>query len=364
MTLTLTTRYLLGPGPTNPYPEATVGLSAPLLGHLDPEFIRLMDETCDMLRAVWQTESSRTLPLSATGSAGMEAAFVNTVGEGDVVVVAVNGLFGERMCEVARRCGAEVVRVDHEWGRPIDPERVAAAHPAPKVIAAVHAETSTGVRSDIAALGQLKGDALLLVDAVTSIGGTELRADAWGVDVAYAGSQKCLGTPPGLAPFTINERAFARRVETPRSWYLDLGLLGGYVGGATGGKRTYHHTAPTAMVLSLHGALRRILDEGLPAVWERHTRAGERLQQGLQEMGLELFAQEGYRLPQLTTVRVPDGVESAAVRAELLERYDIEIGAGVGPYADTVWRIGLMGPNAGDDTVALVLAALGDVLGR
>ncbi|WP_413451850.1 alanine--glyoxylate aminotransferase family protein [Georgenia phoenicis] len=362
--MTLVTRRLLGPGPTNLYPEATAGLAAPLLGHLDPEFIRLMDETCAMLREVWQTGNARTLPLSATGSAGMEAAFVNTVGEGDVVVVAVNGLFGERMCEVARRCGAEVVRVEHEWGQPVDAERVAAAHPSPKVIAMVHAETSTGVRSDVAALGRLKGEALLLVDAVTSIGGIELRADEWGVDIGYAGTQKCLGVPPGLAPFTISDRAFARRVETPRSWYLDLGLLGGYVGGTTGGSRTYHHTAPTAMVASLHGGLRRILDEGLEAVWARHERAGRRLQDGLQEMGLELFAAEGHRLPELTSVVVPDGVDAAAVRGELLERYGIEIGAGVGRYADTVWRIGLMGPNADDDAVALVLAALRDVLRR
>jgi len=357
-------RHLLGPGPTNPYPEATAGLAAPLLGHLDPEFIRVMDETCAMLREVWQTGNARTLPLSATGSAGMEAAFVNTVDEGDVVVVAVNGLFGERMCEVARRCGAEVVRVEHEWGQPVDVERVAAAHPDPKVIAMVHAETSTGVRSDVAALGRLKGEALLLVDAVTSIGGIELRADEWGIDIGYAGTQKCLGVPPGLAPFTISDRAFARRVETPRSWYLDLGLLGGYVGGTSGGARTYHHTAPTAMVASLHGGLRRILDEGLEAVWARHERAGRRLQEGLQEMGLELFAAEGHRLPELTTVVVPDGVDAAAVRGELLERYGIEIGAGAGRYAGTVWRIGLMGPNADDDAVALVLTALRDVLRR
>ena len=362
--MALTSRHLFGPGPTNAYPEATAALAAPLLGHLDPEFIRLMDETCEMLREVWQTENPRTIPLSATGSAGMEAAFVNTVEEGDVVVVAVNGLFGERMCEVARRYGAEVVRVDHEWGQPVDPERVAAAHPNPKIIAAVHAETSTGARSDIAALGELKGDALLLVDAVTSIGGIELHADDWGIDIGYAGTQKCLGVAPGLAPFTITERAFARRVQTPCSWYLDLGLLGGYVGGTTGARRTYHHTAPTAMVASLHAGLRRILDEGLPAVWERHANAGQRLQDGLQALGLELFAAEGHRLPELTTVRVPDGVDSAAVRRELLERYDIEIGAGVGAYADTVWRIGLMGPNAGDDSVALVLGALGDVLHR
>src|SRR5690625_6293716 len=215
--MALTSRHLFGPGPTNAYPEATAALAAPLLGHLDPEFIRLMDETCEMLREVWQTENPRTIPLSATGSAGMEAAFVNTVEEGDVVVVAVNGLFGERMCEVARRSGAEVVRVDHEWGQPVDPERVAAAHPNPKIIAAVHAETSTGARSDIAALGELKGDALLLVDAVTSIGGIELRADDWGVDIGYAGTQKCLGAPPGLAPFTINDRAFERRVALGRA---------------------------------------------------------------------------------------------------------------------------------------------------
>jgi alanine-glyoxylate transaminase/serine-glyoxylate transaminase/serine-pyruvate transaminase len=356
-------RHLFGPGPCNPYPEATLALAAPLLGHLDPDFLAIMDETCDLLRYVWGTDNRRTLPLSATGSAGMEAAFVNLVHPGDVVVVAVNGLFGERMVDVAGRHGAEVVRVDHEWGQPVDVERVAAAHPNPSIIAAVHAETSTGVRSDIAALGAAKGDALLLVDAVTSIGGIELRADDWGVDVGYAGTQKCLGVAPGLAPFTISDRAFEGRVEKPSSWYLDLGLLGGYVGEASGaGKRTYHHTAPTAMVASLHAGLRRIADEGLEKVWDRHAEAGQLLQDGLEEMGLALFAAEGSRLPELTTVRVPDGVDSAAVRAYLLERYDLEIGAGAGAFASSVWRIGLMGPNARPDRVALVLAALEDAL--
>jgi alanine-glyoxylate transaminase/serine-glyoxylate transaminase/serine-pyruvate transaminase len=355
-------RHLFGPGPTNPYPEATLALAAPLLGHLDPVFLELMDETCDMLRQVWGTGSARTLPISATGSAGMEAAFVNTVHPGDVVVVAVNGLFGQRMCDVAGRCGAEVVPVEHEWGQPVDVERVLAAHEAPAVIAAVHAETSTGVRSDIAALGARKGDALLLVDAVTSIGGIELRADDWGVDVGYAGTQKCLGVAPGLAPFTINDRAFARRVERPRSWYLDLGLLGGYVGEASGSGRTYHHTAPVAMVASLHAGLRRILDEGLEDVWARHEAAGRQLQDGLQAMGLELFAAKGHRLPELTTVKVPDGVDSAAVRRYLLQTHDLEIGAGAGAYAGSVWRIGLMGPNARPDAVLLVLAALRDAL--
>jgi alanine-glyoxylate transaminase / serine-glyoxylate transaminase / serine-pyruvate transaminase len=356
-------RTLLGPGPTNPYPEATAALGLPLLGHLDPEFLRIMDEACERLRTVWGTTNARTLPLSATGSAGMEAAFVNTVHDGDVVVVAVNGLFGQRMCDVAARCGAEVIEVDHPWGTPVDVDRVLSAHPSPRIIAAVHAETSTGVRSDIAALGAGKGDALLVTDAVTSIGGIELRADDWGVDVGYAGTQKCLGVAPGLAPFTINDRAFERRVVRPRSWYLDLGLLGGYVGEASGsGGRTYHHTAPTAMVASLNAGLGRILDEGLEAVWARHEEAGRILQDGLEDMGLELFAEKGSRLPELTTVKVPEGVDSAAVRKVLLERHGIEIGAGAGPYAATVWRIGLMGPNARPDRALLALAALRDAL--
>lgn len=361
----LVARHLFGPGPGNPYPEATAALGHPLLGHLDPAFLALMDDTCAMLRQVWGTQNRRTLPLSATGSAGMEAAFVNTVHPGDVVVVGVNGLFGQRMCDVAARCGAEVVPVEFEWGTPVDPQRLADAHPDPAIIAAVYAETSTGVRSDIAALGAAKGDALLVVDAVTGIGGIELRADDWGIDVGYAGTQKCLGVPPGLAPFTIGDRAWERRVEKPQSWYLDLGLLGGYLDSeGSGGGRTYHHTAPTAMVASLHAGLERILAEGLDAVIARHEKAGALLQEGLQEMGLELFAQAGSRLPDLTTVKVPEGVDSAAVRAELLERFNLEIGAGAGPFAKTVWRIGLMGPNANEDAVALVLGALRGVLKR
>jgi alanine-glyoxylate transaminase/serine-glyoxylate transaminase/serine-pyruvate transaminase len=365
-------RHLFGPGPSNPYPEATDALARPLLGHLDPEFLEIMDEACEMLRAVWGTTNARTLPISATGSAGMEAAFVNTVRDGDVVVVAVNGLFGQRMCDVAARCGAEVVAVEHAWGQPVDVDRVLSAHPGPAIVAAVHAETSTGVRSDIAALGaglRSSGhDALLVTDAVTSIAGIELAADDWGIDVGYAGTQKCLGLAPGLAPFTINERAFERRVEKPRSWYLDLNLLGGYVGEAgvrkAAGGRTYHHTAPVAMVVSLHAALWRILDEGLPAVWARHADAGRRLQDGLEALGLELFAADGWRLPELTTVKVPEGVDSVAVRRYLLETHHVEIGAGAGAYADTVWRIGLMGHNARPDAALLVLAALEDALAQ
>lgn len=355
-------RQLFGPGPCNPYPEAHLALSLPLLGHLDPAFIEAMDDTSEMLRQVWGTQNQRTLPLSATGSAGMEAAFVNTVRPADVVVVAVNGLFGERMVEVASRHGAEVIVVEHEYGTPVDVERVVTAHPNPHIIAAVHAETSTGVVSDIKSLGQNKGDALLLADCVTSIGGMEIDLDDWGVDLAYAGSQKCLGVAPGLAPFTISDRAFDRRVERPANWYLDLNLLGGYAGGNPGGKRTYHHTAPTGMVVSLQAGLQRIFAEGLDSVYARHAAAGQALQEGLEEMGLKLFAQEGSRLPQLTTVEVPENIDSAAVRNFLMEKYNLEIGAGTGDYAAKIWRIGMMGHNATEANARLVLAALKDAL--
>jgi aspartate aminotransferase-like enzyme len=360
-------RYLFGPGPSNPYPEASAALGLPLLGHLDPEFLRILDETSDRLRTVFGTANARTLPLSGTGSAGMEAAFVNSVGEGDVVVVAANGLFGERMIEVAERCGAGVVPVRFDWGTPVDPDAVIAAHPDPKLIAVVHAETSTGVRNDVAGLAVARDagcpDALLLADCVTSLGGIEVALDGWGVDIAYSGTQKCLGVAPGLAPFSFGERAWERRIARPRSWYLDLNLIGGYAGAAAGQRgRTYHHTAPVAMVASLHAGLGRVLDEGLPAVWARHAEAGETLRRGLADLGLELFAAEGHRLPELTAVRVPIGVDSAGVRRTLLERYGIEIGGGVGPYADTVWRIGLMGRNATRANAELLLAALQDVL--
>ena len=365
--MSVTERTLLGPGPSNPYPEATLGLAAPILGHLDPEFVAMLERTCERLRSLWGTRNPLTLPLSGTGSLGMEAAFTNTVRAGDQVVVAVNGLFGERMCEVAGRYGAHVVRVDHDWGQPVDVQRVLEAHPAPALVAAVHAETSTGVVSDIGALGRAlrerSEDTLLLADCVTSLGGTPMALDEWRVDIAYSGTQKCLGVAPGLAPFTFSERAWEHRVQSPPVWYLDLGLLGAYVRGGPGG-RTYHHTAPTSMVASLDAALARIEQEGMEEVAARHEAAGARLREGLREMGLELFAAEGHHLAQLTSVRVPDGVDSGKVRDRLLREYGLEIGAGVGPYAASVWRIGLMGHNARLDRAELVLAALRRVLER
>jgi alanine-glyoxylate transaminase/serine-glyoxylate transaminase/serine-pyruvate transaminase len=323
-----------------------------------------LDETCQRLRAVWQTGNRLTLPISGTGSAGMEAAFVNTVGPGDVVVIGVNGLFGERMVDVAGRCGAEVVRVDAPWGSPLDADQVLGANPAPKLIAAVHAETSTGVVNDIAALAAGKGDALLLADCVTSLGGIPVAIDQWDVDIAYSGTQKCLGVPPGLSPLTVSDRAMERLVERPSSWYLDLNLLARYVIDTPGGGRVYHHTAPVTMVAALHAGLGALLEEGLSAAWQRHAECGALLQQWLVELGLELLVQSEHRLPQLTTVRVPGGVDDAAVRRDLLGSYGIEIGAGAGQLAGHVWRIGCMGNTARRRNVLALLGALREVLGR
>ena len=358
--MSLPSRTLMGPGPGNPYPEVALGFARPLLGHLDPEFLSVLDETNDRLRQVWRTSNRLTFPVSGTGSAGMEISFVNVVRPGSVVVIGVNGVFGGRMCDVAARAGADVVRVDFEWGQPVDPDRLAAAHPSPDVIALVHAETSTGVRSDVAAVAERKGDALLIADCVTSLGGIPVEIDEWGVDIAYSGTQKCLGVPPGLAPFTINDRALERVVETPQSWYLDLNLIAGYIGSDSG--RSYHHTAPISMIQALHAGLGALLDEGLEESWARHQRVGDQLKQGLVERGFELFAADGYRLPELTTAVVPSSIDEAAVRRRLLDDYDIEIGGGLGPVAGKVWRIGTMGYTARTSNVAMFLAALDDLL--
>jgi alanine-glyoxylate transaminase / serine-glyoxylate transaminase / serine-pyruvate transaminase len=359
-------RVLMGPGPSNPHPEVIEAFARPVLGHLDPDFLALLDETNDRLRAAWQTTNRLTFPVSGTGSAGMEAAFVNVVSQGDPVVIGVNGVFGERMCDVAARCGAEVIRVEAPWGQPIDPQALLDAHPEPAVIAVVHAETSTGVRNDVAALAERPEGTLLLVDCVTSLGGIPVDIDGWRVDLAYSGTQKCLGVPPGLAPLTVSPAAVERIVERPQSWYLDLNMIARYVSGE--GARAYHHTAPISMIYALHAGLGVLLDEGLEASWQRHADTAASLHAGLADLGMELFAAEGHRLPELTTVWVPtdlpDGLDDATIRRTLLDTYGIEIGGGLGEFAGRVWRIGLMGHTARQRNVTLLLGALAEILGR
>jgi alanine-glyoxylate transaminase/serine-glyoxylate transaminase/serine-pyruvate transaminase len=364
--MAITDRLLLGPGPSNPYPEATSAFTRPMLGHLDPEFLALLDETMERLRIVFRTENALTFPVSGTGSAGMEACFVNLLEPGDTAIIGVNGVFGERMCEVARRCGSEVVRVEAPWGRALDPEQVLAAqrdHPRARLVAVVHAETSTGVENEVAPLGALQETAtLLVVDAVTSLAGIPLEVDGWGIDACYSATQKCLGVAPGLAPLTLSTRARGRvasRSTPPQSWYLDLGLIGRYVEGA---QRAYHHTAPIAMIMSLHAALGAILDEGLDPVWARHRRVGARLQHELPRLGFRLLAEERRRLPQLTSVWLPDGADDATLRKELLETSGIEVGGGIGEFAGRAWRIGLMGHSARDRNVTTLLGALRDLV--
>jgi alanine-glyoxylate transaminase/serine-glyoxylate transaminase/serine-pyruvate transaminase len=326
-----------------------------------------MDETMARLRTVFRTTNPLTFPVSGTGSAGMEACFVNLLEAGDTAIVGANGVFGDRMCEVARRCGADVVRVEEEWGEPLDPQRLLDArrdHPEARLVAVVHAETSTGVENDIAPLAALRDtDTLLLVDTVTSLGGIPVDVDGWGIDAVYSGTQKCLGVPPGLAPLTVSDRAVERFVERSQSWYLDLRMIAKYaLDGGSG--RTYHHTAPTAMIVALHAGLGALLDEGLEASWARHAECGRLLQDGLEKLGFALFAEEGHRLPELTTAFVPESVrDEAAVRRTLLDRYGIEIGGGLGAYAGKVWRIGCMGHTARPRNVTLLLGALAEIVG-
>ncbi len=359
----LSDRILMGPGPCNPYPEAVAALGRPMLGHLDPEFITLLDETNQRLRTVFGTANRLTFPVSGTGSSGMEAALINVLGPGDVAVVGVNGVFGNRMCDVAGRAGAEVVRVDFDWGTPVDPERLLAAHPNPTVIAMVHAETSTGALSPLADIGANKGDALFLVDCVTSLAGTPVELDANNVDLAYSGTQKCLGVAPGLAPLSVSHRAIERIKPKPQSWYLDLNMIADYVTGS--GARAYHHTAPISMIFSIHAGLGTVLDEGLDNAIARHQHCGQMLQDGLEKRGFELFATDGFRLPQLTSVVIGEGrfgsLGEAEVRRTLLERYGIEVGGGLGEFAGKIWRIGCMGHTARERNVALLLAAIDEL---
>lgn len=359
-------KLLMGPGPSNSDPRVLRALSEPTLGHLDPDFVALMDETTELLRYVFNTKNKLTIPISATGSAGMETAFVNSVEPGDKVIVCVAGVFGERMVDVAERAGAEVVRVDAQWGKPIDPEDVKkalAAHSDAKVLAIVHAETSTGVLQPLDDIVNMAHDAGLrvIVDAVTSLGGMDVPVDRLGLDFVYSGSQKCLSCPPGLAPVTVNERAaeFIRNRKTKcRSWYLDLGMIQRY----WGSERFYHHTAPVNMIYAFNEALRIIKEEGLEARYARHRLNHRALVAGLEAMGLALVVAPEYRLPSLTTVYSPAGVDEASVRKRLLNDFHIEIGAGLGVFKGKIWRIGLMGTNSNVGNVITVLGALESAL--
>jgi alanine-glyoxylate transaminase/serine-glyoxylate transaminase/serine-pyruvate transaminase len=360
-------RVLMGPGPSAVSPRVLQAMAQWTIGHLDPEFLALMDETMSLMRYAFQTANPLTFPVSGTGSAGMEATFVNLLEPGDRVVVGVNGVFGERMCDVASRCGAEVRRVEAPWGRIIDPADVATAvrEFQPSLVAVVHAETSTGVLQPLEEIRTAThaADALLLVDCVTSLGGVDLRIDEWGIDVAYSGTQKCLSCPPGLAPVTFGERALARfdrRTTKPQSWYLDIGMIRRY----WSGERLYHHTAPINAIYGLREALRLIAEEGLEQRFARHKQNAAALHAGLQAMGLELFAQEGHRLPSLTTVRVPEGCDEAAIRAALLKEFDLEIGGGLGPVKGKAWRIGLMGDSSTPRNVFYFLSCVERLLKR
>ena len=360
-------RLLLGPGPSMVHPRVLKAMSTPLLGHLDPKFLEIMNEVQGLLRAVFQTQNPFTIAVSGTGSAGMEAALVNVVEPGDAVVVGVNGVFGGRMAEIVGRCGGKLVKLEVPWGQVFPREAIAEAlkKNAPvKAVCLVHAETSTGAQQPMEGLGKLCHDAgaLLVVDTVTSLAGIPVTVDAWEADAVYSGTQKCLSCPPGLAPLTLSPRALEvvrGRKAKVQSWYLDCGMIADYW---AEGKRVYHHTAPISMVYALREALRLVVEEGLEARFARHRRHSAAVMAGLAILGCSPQAQEGHRLASLNCVTAPAGVDEGAVRKALLNEFDIEIGGGLGPLAGKVWRVGLMGESSTQANVLAVLAALEQAL--
>ncbi len=363
-----TPRTLMGPGPSDVHPRILSALGRPTIGHLDPEFVAMMDEVKGLLQYAFQTKNELTIPVSAPGSAGMETCFVNLIEAGDKVIVCQNGVFGGRMKENVERLGATAIMVEDEWGTAVDVAKVEAALKANegvKVVCFVHAETSTGASSDVKAICDLahQHGALTIVDAVTSLGGTELRVDEWGIDAIYSGTQKCLSCVPGISPVSFNDKAIEvikNRKSKVQSWFLDLNLVMGYWGANT--KRAYHHTAPVNALYALHESLVMLKEEGLENAWKRHQKNHEALKAGLEAMGLELIVDEASRLPQLNAVSVPDGIDEAAVRSQLLNQFNLEIGAGLGALAGKVWRIGLMGYSSRAENIFLCLSALDAVL--
>ena len=365
--LNLPVRTLLGPGPSNVHPRVYRAMTTPVLGHLDPKFLELMDETMELLRFVFQTRNAITLAIPGTGSAGMEAALVNLIEPGDGVVVGVNGYFGERLCDMAARHGAEVRRVEAPWGQIIDPGAIerALAQKRAKLVAIVHAETSTGVLQPIKPVAEAcqRHGALLIVDAVTSLGGVPVPADEWGADVSFSCTQKGLSCPPGLAPITVSDRAVqtvTSRRSPIQSWYLDLNLITKY----WDSNRVYHHTAPITMLYALREALHLVQEEGLEARWRRHQTLSKALIAGLNALGLSILAPEAHRAPTLTVARIPEGVKDIEVRKGLLSEHNLEIGGGLGPLKGQAWRIGLMGESCSQANVLLVLSALEGALVR
>jgi alanine-glyoxylate transaminase/serine-glyoxylate transaminase/serine-pyruvate transaminase len=365
-------RTLMGPGPSDVHPRILAAMSRPTIGHLDPLFVNMMDEVKVLLQYAFQTKNELTFAVSAPGSAGMECCFVNLLESGDTVIVCQNGVFGGRMKENVERCGAIAVVVEDEWGRACDANKLEdalKAHPKATFVAFVHAETSTGASTDVQAMCEMahRYDCLTIVDAVTSLGGTPLRVDDWGIDVIYSGTQKCLSCTPGLSPVSFNDAALQvvkNRKTAVQSWFLDLNLLMGYWGGSSGTKRAYHHTAPVNALYALHEALVMLQDEGLEKAWARHQQHHQALKAGLEALGLDFVVPVAERLPQLNAVRIPKGVDDAAIRSLLLQDYQLEIGAGLGVMAGNVWRIGLMGYACRKENVFKCLAALDDVLAR
>jgi len=359
-------RLLLGPGPSLVHPRVYRAMSAPVIGFMDPMFLQIMDDTQRPLRTLFRTENDMTMPISGTGTCGMEAAIYNVTEPGDTVIVCINGFFGGRMADMAKRCGADVITVEQEWGRIIEPEQVRdalkSAGKQVKAVTIVHAETSTGILQPMEEISKIVHEhgALLLVDAVTSLGGCELLIDEWGIDVCYSGTQKCLSAPPGMSPLTMSAAAMEvveKRAEPVRSWYVDLAILGRYWGGGST-TRMYHHTPPMTMLYALREGIRIVQEEGMPGRIARHKRNAGALAAGLETIGLTLHAQDGYRLPPLTTARIPEGVDEMKLRQALLENHNIEVGGGIGELRGQILRIGLMGYGSTDQNVLALLYAL------
>ena len=359
-------RILMGPGPSDVNPRVLKAMATPLIGHLDPQFIQIMDEVKEMTRQIFQTRNDVTSVMSATGSAGMETCFVNLLERGDEAIVCVSGVFGNRMCDIVERCGANLTRVDAKWGESIDPQQLKEAlkKTTPKLVAIVHAETSTGVLQPLEEISKMvhEAGALFLVDAVTSLGGVPVKVDEWGIDAIYSGTQKCISAPPGLSPVSFSPNAckvMDSRKSKSQSWYLDMSMIRNYWAGA---KRAYHHTGPISMIYSIHEALRIVFEEGLEKRFERHQKNHAILRDGLQAMGFEFVVAPQYRLPMLNAIRIPAGYDDASIRSRLLNEYNIEIGAGLGDFAGKVWRIGLMGESCTINHINMILSALKQVM--